>query len=229
MRPTPITRLRALETRDRFQNDAAELVESVARRVVVPRIPPERVLASVARLKPAPRHLLVPMLERFAELRPEASFVQIGAHDGQQQDPLRDIVLSREWSGIMVEPVPYVFERLQHHYGHLRRLTLENVAVGPEDGPKTFYHLRNTNDAGRPGLPSWFDALGSLNLEVVLAHRRFIPDIDSRVVETEVPCVTFETLCRRNGVGASTSCTSTPRATTSRSSTRSISTASARP
>ena len=77
---------------------------------------------------------------------------------------------------------------------------LENVAVGPEDGPKTFYHLRDASDAGRPGLPIWFDALGSFNREVVLAHRRFIPDIDSRIVELQVPCVTFDTLCRRNGV-----------------------------
>jgi FkbM family methyltransferase len=200
LRPSTVTRLRARETRARLQNDAAELAESVARRVAVSRLQPERLGATVQRLKPAPRHLMMPILEQFAQLRPEAFFVQIGSHDGQQQDPLRDIVLSREWSGIMVEPVPYVFARLQHYYGHLRRLRLENVAVGPEDGPRTFYHLRDTNDAGRRGLPIWFDALGSFNREVVLAHRRFIPDIDSRIVELEVPCVTFDTLCHRNGV-----------------------------
>jgi putative sugar O-methyltransferase len=200
LRPPTVTRLRALNSWDRFQNDAAELAESVARRVVLPRIDAERLGASVQRLKPARRHLMMPMLEGFAALRPQASFVQIGSHDGQQQDPLRDIVLSREWSGIMVEPVPYVFARLQHHYGHLQRVQLENLAVGPIDGTKPFYHLRDTSGAGRPGLPIWFDALGSFDRDVVLGHRQYIPDIESRIVELEVPCVTFTTLCERNGV-----------------------------
>src|SRR5438309_661024 len=56
--------------------------------------------------------------------------------------------------------------------------------------------------AGRPGLPIWFDALGSLNKEVVLAHERFIPDIEKRLVETQLPSLTFDSLCRRHEVRA---------------------------
>lgn len=145
---------------------------------------------------------MLPLLRRFAEIRPEAFFIQIGSHDGQQQDPLRDIVLRDGWSGIMVEPVPYVFARLMRNYGHLRGIALENVAIASEDGELPFYHLADTADAGRPGLPIWFDALGSLRKEVVLAHRRFIPDIEERIVETRVPALTFESLCRRHGVEA---------------------------
>lgn len=199
-RPSVITRVRARETLDRFQTDTLELIDSVARHLGPARIAPERIIAAAEHLRPPPRHRMMPMLEQFAELRPTAFFVQVGSHDGQQQDPLRDIVLGHEWSGVMVEPVPYVFSRLKHHYGHLQRLKLENVAVGPEDGPRTFYHLRDTSDAGRAGLPIWFDALGSFDLEVVLAHRQYIPDIESRIVEIEVPCTTFDSLCRRNHV-----------------------------
>jgi len=143
---------------------------------------------------------MMPLLDTLAELRPDAFFVQIGSHDGQQQDPLRDLVLRGGWSGIMVEPVPYVFERLRRNYGHLPGLALENVAVGSEDGEVPFYHLADTEGAGREGLPIWFDALGSLRKEVVLAHERFIPDIERRLVETRVPCVTFDSLCRRHAV-----------------------------
>jgi FkbM family methyltransferase len=194
------TRLYAREILDRVHTDGVELVEAVARRALASRVPPERVRAAAQRLRPPRRHTMMPVLEQFAQLRPDAFFVQIGSHDGQQQDPLREIVLCHEWSGIMVEPVPYVFVRLQRHYDHLRRVRLENVAVGQEDGPKTFYHLRDAPDAGREGLPIWFDALGSFRREVVLAHRPFIPDIDERIVEIDVPCVTFDSLCARNGV-----------------------------
>jgi len=143
---------------------------------------------------------MMPLLETFAGLREDAFFVQIGANDGEQQDPLRDLVLGHDWAGIMVEPVPYVFERLRRNYGHLPRIRLENLAVGAQDGVVPFYHLPDTEDAGRPGLPSWFDALGSLRRDVLTAHREFIPDIEERLVETLVPCVTFDALCERNGV-----------------------------
>jgi hypothetical protein len=33
-----------------------------------------------------------------------------------------------------------------------------------------------------------------------LKHRAFIPDIDERVETMEVPCVTFESLCRKHGL-----------------------------
>jgi FkbM family methyltransferase len=143
---------------------------------------------------------MIPLLETFAALRADVFFVQIGANDGEQQDPLRDLVLAHQWEGIMVEPVPYVFERLRANYGHLSRLTLENCAIGAEDGELPFYHLPTAEDPDRQGLPSWFDGLGSLRKEVVLAHDRFIPDIAERLVETMVPALTFESLRRKHQI-----------------------------
>jgi len=145
---------------------------------------------------------MMPLLETFARVHQDPFFVQIGSHDGQQQDHLRDLIVQHNWTGIMVEPVPYVFERLRRNYGHLERITLESVAIGPSDGMVPFYHLADTDDAGRPGLPIWFDALGSLRRDVVLAHQPYIPDIEERLVETAVPCLTFDSLCRRHGVDA---------------------------
>jgi hypothetical protein len=34
----------------------------------------------------------------------------------------------------------------------------------------------------------------------VLNHRRVIPDIEARLVETEVPCLTFDALCAKHGL-----------------------------
>ena len=41
----------------------------------------------------------------------------------------------------MVEPVPYVFERLRDTYGDNERIALENAAVGVRDELATIYHL----------------------------------------------------------------------------------------
>lgn len=133
----------------------------------------------------------------YARLHPDAFFVQIGAHDGTQLDPLQDEITHRGWRGIMVEPVPYVFARLEARCGGDPRLTLENVAIGAVDGEQEFHHLR---EAGDEDVWRWYDALGSFRREVVLSHRDLIPDIEDRIVTTRVPCLTFDSLCARHGV-----------------------------
>ena len=60
-----------------------------------------------------PPHPLGRVLFEFARAYPDVFFVQVGANDGDLLDPLREEIGFRKWSGIMVEPVPYVFERLQ--------------------------------------------------------------------------------------------------------------------
>lgn len=150
------------------------------------------------------RRLRVPsvrLLEAFARAYPGASFVQVGANDGVALDPLRRLILQKPWRGVLVEPVPYVFQRLrQNHAPRLSRLRLENVAVAGVDGDLPFYHLARVDDPVAEGLPFWYDQLGSFRREVVLGHAHTIPDIADRVIETRVPCVTFDTLCRRNGM-----------------------------
>ena len=43
-------------------------------------------------------------------------------------------------------------------------------------------------------------SIGSFSRDAVLTHARHIPDIANRVVSTSVPCLTFESLCRKHGV-----------------------------
>src|SRR5438093_1498023 len=64
------------------------------------------------------------LLRAFAAEYPNAFFIEIGSNDGEHDDHLRPFILSRPWSGIMVEPVPYVFERLRRNYGGVDRIAL---------------------------------------------------------------------------------------------------------
>ncbi len=139
-------------------------------------------------------------LADFAAARPSATFVEIGAHDGAWSDQLRSFILDREWTGVMVEPVPYLSERLRENYGSLGRVAVENAAISDADGPRPFYRLEQVDDPEREGLPGWYDAIGSLSRENLLSHRDLIPDIEQRLVTTEVPCMTFESLCTKHGL-----------------------------
>jgi hypothetical protein len=64
--------------------------------------------------RPAPDPVWT-VLAAFAASRSgrAATFVQIGSNDGTTGDPLRTFTEANDWSGLLVEPVPYVFARLQ--------------------------------------------------------------------------------------------------------------------
>jgi FkbM family methyltransferase len=140
------------------------------------------------------------LLQAFADAYPDAFFIEIGANDGEQSDHLRPFILSRRWSGIMVEPVPYIFERLQRTYGGTERLVLANLAIADRDGALPFYYAAAPDDAERESLPSWYEGIGSLSRDAVLRHLRDIPDLEDRLVGQVVPCLTFESLCREYDV-----------------------------
>ena len=135
------------------------------------------------------------IIHAYARTNPQARFVQIGAHDGTQLDPLRDAILTTEWRGVMVEPLPFVFERLAERYARHPRISLENVAIGESDGSLPFHYIPEAE-----GLWRWYDALGSFRREVVLSHESFIPDVADRIRTVPVDCVTFDTLCARHDI-----------------------------
>ncbi len=145
------------------------------------------------------RRLAAPRLLRaFADAHPDAFFVEIGSNDGEQHDHLRPFIVGRSWRGIMVEPVPHVFERLRRNYGAIERVTLENAAIADRDGTIPFFYPAAETDL--TGLPDWYDGIGSLSREAVVGHARHIPDIEQRLVREEVECLTYASLCARHGV-----------------------------
>jgi FkbM family methyltransferase len=122
-------------------------------------------------------------------------FVQVGSNDGNNGDPLRHFILDWKWSGIMIEPLQFVFKRLKHNYDNYQNITLENVAISSDVGVKNFYHLKECND-----LPVTYDQLGSFSLETVLKNSTWIPDIQERIINSPVNCITFNELCQKHKV-----------------------------
>ncbi len=141
------------------------------------------------------------VLRAFAADYPDPFFIEIGANDGVRGDHLAPFIRSRRWSGVMVEPVPHVFERLRRNYGDLDRVALENVAIADRDGRLPFYHLVPAREAGAAGGDQvWSDAFGSFSRDAVLRTAAAYPGLDRRLERMEVPCLSFESLCRRHRV-----------------------------
>ena len=165
-----------------------------------PTLDPRR-LWRIAKYRRVQRRLAGPkLLKAFAARYPEPFFVEIGANDGDHHDHLRPFILSRRWRGLMVEPVPYIFEKLRANYDAVEGVSPVNVAVADRDGELPFFHLAEPAEEDRARLPDWADGIGSFSREAVLSHARAIPDVERLIVRTEVPALTFESLCRRHSV-----------------------------
>jgi FkbM family methyltransferase len=70
---------------------------------------------------------------------PDLFFVQIGAHDGVDDDPIRTMVARYHWGGLLVEPQPDVFAHLVRNYESEPQLIFENAAIAARDGITTLY------------------------------------------------------------------------------------------
>ncbi|MCW2990506.1 MAG: Methyltransferase type 11 [Solirubrobacterales bacterium] len=148
-----------------------------------------------------PRPLALPeIVAAFAQAHPQAVFVEVGSNDGEQHDHLRPHILGQQWRGVMVEPVPYVFARLTENYAGVDGVALENAAIAAQDGRLPFFHLRDADAGERAALPDWYDGVGSFNREAILTHAPQMPDIAERIVELEVPALTFGSLLAKHDI-----------------------------
>jgi len=118
-------------------------------------------------------------------------FIQIGANDGKSGDPIHKYVKEHKWKGILVEPVPHVFKRLQENYKGTEGLIFVNAAVDSQDGYRTFYRLRENEE-----LPGWYDMVGSFSKAVILKHRTVLPGFDKHLISEPVRCISFTSLLK---------------------------------
>lgn len=115
------------------------------------------------------KHFLLPLRIRFG-LRHQAApvVVEIGANDGKAGDPLFDLIRRNErCTALLVEPVPYLFERLTNNYKGMARVALENVAVAASTGHRLIYFIDPCAKEFLPNLPPYFEELASFEREKV--------------------------------------------------------------
>jgi len=76
-----------------------------------------------------------------AEKNHALRFVQIGGNDGKIADPLFPFHSQFPWSGTIVEPVPFYFNRLVERNSSNPLLRLINKAISSEDGTLEIYYV----------------------------------------------------------------------------------------
>lgn len=136
-------------------------------------------------------------LESIVSNSPSLFFIQIGANDGQ--DFVRTVIGQQrdrhKISGILVEPQRYFYNKLQSTYEGVQGIELLNVAISDSDESLTLYHI----DYEHQDLPDWAKGLGSFSKDVLLSHRHLIQDLESKIRELPVQCMTVKELLKKSG------------------------------
>jgi FkbM family methyltransferase len=140
--------------------------------------------------KPHPWKLNI--LDAYAKSAGSIMFIQIGSNNGKNGDPLYYYINNFKWRGVLVEPVPYLYEELKNNYDNSReRLHFENSAVANVGENLKFWRLRKSDS---PILPDWYDQLGSFKKEVISKHRYEIPGFDDLLIEDAINSISFDEL-----------------------------------
>ena len=126
-------------------------------------------------------------------------FVKVGANDGISGDPCSDIILKyQNWCGILIEPVPYCFEKLKTNFSDAERFELIQLAIGPRSNKSKFYYVDSKAKEEIPDLPYWYDQLGSFYKSHI--ENRLNGVLKDYIIEAEIEVLPLSELVKRQNI-----------------------------
>ena len=125
----------------------------------------------------------------------QVRFTQIGANDGQLNDPIYPYIKQGKFKGILVEPLPPLFEKLKQTYKGIDGLSFENVGITDSDGNMGFYFLPPEYNE-----PDWLQQIGTFDKKAIELNLETLPQLVSKVQMTTVATISLNTLFNRNKV-----------------------------
>lgn len=130
-----------------------------------------------------------------------AFFIQVGSNDGTAGDPLRRWIISRGWCGVMIEPVPHIFKRLQERYKDNKSITLLDVAIAPEGNNLKFYTIPEDIEIQLgEKLPRWHNQLSSFKRDNLVNH--LDGKLERFVYALDVPTITLTELVQSYSINS---------------------------
>lgn len=105
------------------------------------RIPDERPYKTTSRSKEFLLSFLFSQLERNAESRAVFA-LQVGANDGKIADPLFPQFAKYGWHGLLIEPMPTYFTRVNDLHSSRPHVEVLNIGCSSQHSQMTLYHLR---------------------------------------------------------------------------------------
>ncbi len=128
----------------------------------------------------------------------KVQFIQIGANDGQFQDPLYPWIRRYPWRGVLVEPQPTMYVKLVDlHASRSAQISIKRAVVADRRGKATLWTLADV-----PNMPADASLFASLDRNTIIRNARsYLPDFEKQLVSSEVDACTIDDLMRECGIG----------------------------
>jgi FkbM family methyltransferase len=118
------------------------------------------------------------------------SLVVIGAHSGDKLSKAIE-TYSKHGDVLLVEPVPWLFKKLQEKYGSAKSVHLLQAVISENDVDEVSF-FAPTQSANE--IATWGDQLGSLNPVHALGHNK---EFSGKIDEIKVRGISFDTLINK--------------------------------
>jgi FkbM family methyltransferase len=147
-----------------------------------------------------PRASFHELAEKVKLLTPSPFVLQLGAMDGVFFDLLNPHLTKGGWRGILVEPLPDMFAKLQETYAAQKDLKLVNCAISDREGALTLRRI--DPEAVASGLlPKGFLGMTtSFTDRGFPARSDYAERLAPHTTTIEVPCLPLEKLLAAHGV-----------------------------
>ena len=121
--------------------------------------PERRELEWLTKTQPKNPKTFKEILNWYNEIRDgKLKFLQIGAMDGVSHDELNSYIQCFDWEGVLVEPLPDMFDKLISNYEQKYGLQFECSAITETDGETEIHRV----PPGTENAPEWADGCSTL-------------------------------------------------------------------
>lgn len=140
-------------------------------------------------------NFIEPMLYRRINQASEFFFIQIGANDGVNFDPIFPFVTDnhKKIRGIVVEPLKDVFQELQHNYRNYPQIIKVNAAIHNSEKEMIMYRV---DPIANGKLPEWTKGIASFNKD----HHKLSPITKGHIIKEKVNCLSLQELIDKYNV-----------------------------
>lgn len=123
----------------------------------------------------------------------QVTFVQVGANDGVRFDDLFQKVTAGGWKGVVIEPIPEIFERLVANYRLNNKVIPLNIAIHPSKDSECVFFV---NPESLDKYPDYAYGLGTMLKLHLLKHGVS----ESDIAQVRVPCQRLERVIVEHGL-----------------------------
>jgi FkbM family methyltransferase len=149
----------------------------------------------IERLIQRPFNVLAFVLDYYLSSGAPFFFVQVGANDGVRWDPLHALICKYRLRGLLVEPLPDIFEQLRRNYATESQLSFARCAIATEDGLRSIFRVRSDAPVG-----DWAHGIASYSRKHLITHLSDVERCEDLIEEVQVPTVTVKTLLRNHAI-----------------------------